>query len=64
MQCSKNFTKVILTALKSKPNAENGLKDAEKETNAEKRELLLKVRRILVIAHLKTLFEEAEYFWG
>ncbi|HRH43567.1 MAG TPA: tetratricopeptide repeat protein, partial [Pyrinomonadaceae bacterium] len=43
-------------------NAENGLKDAEKETNAEKRELLLKVRRILVIAHLKTLFEEAEYF--
>ncbi|MBX7174183.1 MAG: CHAT domain-containing protein [Pyrinomonadaceae bacterium] len=42
--------------------AENKLKDAEKEADEEKRELLLKVQRILVIAYLKTLFEEAEYF--
>ena len=42
--------------------AENNLKEAEKEANAEKREMLLKVGRIVVIAHLKTLFEEAQYF--
>lgn len=41
--------------------AENKLKDAEKEANTDKRETLLKVGQILVIAHLKTLFEEAEY---
>lgn len=43
-------------------NAENKLKDAEKEANAEKRETLLKVGRVLVTAHLQTLFSEAEYF--
>lgn len=41
--------------------AEKSLQNAEKETNAEKRETLLKVGRILVIAHLKTLVSEAEY---
>ncbi|HQU86063.1 MAG TPA: CHAT domain-containing protein [Pyrinomonadaceae bacterium] len=41
--------------------AEKSLQNAEKETNAEKRETLLKVGRILVIAHLKTLISEAEY---
>jgi len=41
--------------------AEKSLQNAEKETNAEKRETFLKVGRILVIAHLKTLISEAEY---
>lgn len=41
--------------------AEKSLQNAEKETNSEKREMLLKVGRILVIAHLKTLISEAEY---
>lgn len=41
--------------------AEKSLQNAEKETNAEKREALVKIGRILVIAHLKTLISEAEY---
>lgn len=41
--------------------AEKNLQNAETETNTEKREMLLKVGRILVIAHLKTLISEAEY---
>lgn len=41
--------------------AEKSLQNAEKETNSEKRETMLKVGRILVIAHLKTLISEAEY---
>lgn len=48
-------TKIDLT------EAENQLQNAEKEANAEKRDFLLKVGRILVIAHLKTLISEAEY---
>ncbi|MCD9185432.1 MAG: CHAT domain-containing protein [Pyrinomonadaceae bacterium] len=41
--------------------AEKSLQNAVRETSAEKREMLLKVGQILVIAHLKTLISEAEY---